>query len=120
VNEYFKDGTIDTEDLQKLPYDLKEDTENYTEEYGEWVWVYEKEWKEFLEKWETPDSMHETPDEWDFQRQYNTERFSDRDYRLFALLADVRNYRSDIIPISHAKGLPFDVSKEVKQFSDSW
>lgn len=48
---------------------------------------------------------------------YGKELYRDRNYYLFALLADVRNY-DDIKPIHAPKGLPDDVSEPVKKRSD--
>lgn len=45
--------------------------------------------------------------------------YKDRNYLLFSLLADVRNY-SENTPISQPKGLPEDVSQVVKEISDRW
>lgn len=45
--------------------------------------------------------------------------FDDRDYGLFSILADVRNY-ADIEPIDQPRGLPDDVTKEVKEFSEGY
>lgn len=54
--------------------------------------------------------------------------YSDRNYNLFAILADVRNGRGfagiktgeGFNPISHPRGLPDDVTAEVKEISDRW
>ena len=44
-----------------------------------------------------------------------------RDYRLFAILANVRNYEEfNIKPISEPRGLPLDVSVLAKASSDGW
>lgn len=45
--------------------------------------------------------------------------YNNRNYNLFAFLADLRNY-NNYIPISRPKGLPHDVSKEVKEKADYW
>ena len=45
--------------------------------------------------------------------------YNDRDYDLFAALADVRNY-GYVTPICQPRGLPDDVSKAVKIKSDEW
>ncbi|MEV2910725.1 hypothetical protein ABNF65_19460, partial [Paenibacillus larvae] len=42
-----------------------------------------------------------------------------RSYRLYAALADVRNYNR-VKPISEPRGLPSDVSAVVKEQSDEW
>lgn len=47
------------------------------------------------------------------------EFFDLRSYSIFAFLADVRNY-SAIKPISPTRGIPTDVSYEVKYFYNSW
>jgi hypothetical protein len=44
----------------------------------------------------------------------------DRNYRLFAKLANVRNYDNEIIPISNPRGLPEDVSYLVKKSYERW
>ena len=45
--------------------------------------------------------------------------YDDRDYFLFSVLADVRNY-SDIPFICQPKGLPMDCTDVVKEISDIW
>lgn len=45
--------------------------------------------------------------------------YDDRDYSVFATLANVRNY-DGIIPISEPRGLPNDVSEIVERESDDW
>lgn len=46
--------------------------------------------------------------------------YDDRNYELFAMLADVRNYY-DIVPICEPRGLPDDVSPEVREgFDNIW
>lgn len=45
--------------------------------------------------------------------------YDGRNYNLFAILADVRNYYS-LRPIDYPRGLPNDVSDVVKQESDDW
>lgn len=50
---------------------------------------------------------------------YGDEIYSRRSYLIFAILAGVRNYY-DIKPVSLPKGLPSDVSPEVKAQSDWW
>ena len=46
--------------------------------------------------------------------------FGDRNYELFAFLADVRNYQRLTSPICQPKGLPSDVSDAVKKESEGW
>ncbi len=48
---------------------------------------------------------------------FTKEPFDDRDYGLFGFLADVRNY-SAVPPLSPPRGLPDDVSDEVREMSD--
>lgn len=45
--------------------------------------------------------------------------FDWRDYGMFGLLAGVRNY-SDIKPLSELKGIPKDVSRDVREEYDDW
>lgn len=45
--------------------------------------------------------------------------FDDRNYELFATLADVRNY-GYIKPISEPRGLPEDIHYITKELADSW
>lgn len=45
--------------------------------------------------------------------------FEGRDYKLFSILAGVRNY-GDVEPISEPRGLPYNVSASVKEQSDAW
>lgn len=47
------------------------------------------------------------------------EPFRHRTYNVFGFLADVRNY-SNIPPISEPRGLPTDVSKEIKKQRKIW
>lgn len=64
----------------------------------------------------------------DYNRRYQAEPYCGRNYNLFALLADVRNgygfagcdTGDAIIPISKPKGLPEDISDEIKAKSDYW
>jgi hypothetical protein len=44
----------------------------------------------------------------------------DRNYRTFSVLANVRNYHDQIIPIDDPRGLPDDVTKSVLKDSDRW
>lgn len=50
---------------------------------------------------------------------YTMEPYGDRNYELFAILADVRN-RYGIKPIDEPRGLPEDVSRYIKKRSDKW
>lgn len=80
-------------------------------------------------KWVTADTW--TPDEYDAGRMcvpYKTRLYRDRNYDLFAMLANVRNgygfagcdTGDGFKPLSEPKGLPADVSPEVKAESDHW
>lgn len=57
-----------------------------------------------------------------YNEKYTEHPFSQRDYDLYGMLADVRNgtWGEKIKPISEPKGLPQDVSKYVKKQSDEW
>jgi hypothetical protein len=55
------------------------------------------------------------PDEPDSD-QYRNWLWDGRSYRLFAILADVRNY-DGLEPISEARGLPEDVSEPIRQLA---
>ena len=59
-----------------------------------------------------PEELYEK--EWEIVSIYD-----DRDYNLFAALADVRNY-DRVIPIDKPRGLPEDVSKDVYNESLRW
>lgn len=59
-----------------------------------------------------------------FPDTYNPEKlgnepYGGRNYRLFSLLADVRNY-GDIIPISQPRGVPKDASDDYKAIVKQW
>lgn len=79
--------------------------------------VYEERWicgdyfkvNPYYNKWEN-----------DSEKPFELVRFcEDRNYGLFSLLADVRNY-SNNKPISEPKGLPNDLSKEVIEDAEHW
>ena len=56
----------------------------------------------------------------EYEREYELiPAYRHRNYFLFSILADVRNY-SNNIPISKPKGLPEDVSDEVRAESERW
>lgn len=46
--------------------------------------------------------------------------YDGRNYDVFAVLADVRNYDGRLKPIDQPRGLPDDVSHEIKQESDNY
>ncbi|MCY9511320.1 hypothetical protein M5W68_06935 [Paenibacillus larvae] len=60
-------------------------------------------------------------EEWIKEEKEKTYNFVDilRNYRLYAALADVRNY-DGVKPICEPRGLPSDVSAVVKEQSDEW
>ncbi len=63
---------------------------------------------------------YEKDDTYTREREWIVEPiFSDRNYTLFATLADVRN-SGDVTPIDDPRGLPVDVSKKVKEESEWW
>jgi hypothetical protein len=83
--------------------------ENYSEE--RWIVVEEP---IFADPYYSPDReicRWNTP--------YTSQPYRGRNYDLFALLAGVRNYNK-IRPISEPKGLPEDVSRIIKAYSDDW
>jgi len=68
-------------------------------------------------KWESVDEW--TENDGYIHVSYENRLYTDRNYSMFALLANVRNYQG-IKPICQPKGLPSDVSDEVKAYSESW
>lgn len=70
----------------------------------------------------------EDGDVYDYERMFGDPLCIWRDYNLFAVLADVRNGRgfagvrtgSGFVPISKPRGLPEDVSSEVKVADERW
>lgn len=69
------------------------------------------------EKWECLNEI--VDDEGTLSTPYEKEIYRERNYSLFALLADVRN-SAGVKPISEPRGLPEDVSEIVKKISDQW
>lgn len=67
-------------------------------------------------------------DGFEWNPEFTSQPYNGRNYDLFAILADVRNgygfagidTGEGFIPIAEPKGLPYDVSKEIKDESDSW
>lgn len=55
-----------------------------------------------------------------FYQEYNTGPYSERNYRLFAYLADVRNWYGDITPWDNPRGIPDDLSWNVQRCVDAW
>jgi hypothetical protein len=76
-------------------------------------------WKS-VDEWETEDDYIHVP--------YKKSYYDGRNYDLFAILANVRNGHGfagvktgeGFNPIALPKGLPDDVSEQVKQYSDRW
>lgn len=74
------------------------------------------------ENWVNGDFYRKNPDrsfpfsEVEFEK---VEVFGGRDYRLFAILADVRSDGNNPC-ISQPKGLPGDVTEEIKAEADDW
>lgn len=68
-----------------------------------------------MNEWISVDEwIYDTPSE---GMRLSKRYWTDRNYLLFAILANVRN-RYNIQPISLPKGLPYDVSPELKKQSD--
>ena len=72
-------------------------------------------------KWEKVSdqfSLDEFDKKW-YRKEKGDNPFGWRNYSIFAFLADVRNY-DHCTPISEPKGLPDDISDEVKEKADDW
>ncbi|MGN4944622.1 hypothetical protein [Bacillus cereus group sp. MYBK104-1] len=78
------------------------------------VWVNVDKWTRSVDNVIYPEDYSK---KWEVD--YVDRMYKGRNYALFAILADVRNYW-DINPISKAKGLPENISPEVKDLSDYW
>ena len=89
----------------------------------------------YVEKRETLTSPWVSADEWDNKDEdgiarvnYRDAFYHDRNYNLFAILADVRNGHGfagvktgdGFMPISQPRGLPDDCDPRVRALSDSW
>jgi hypothetical protein len=69
-------------------------------------------WQKVGAIFDNPDYRPESPlSDWNTPRTEHPIRW--RDYTLFAIFADVRN-RAGIVPIAKPRGLPLDVSPEVR------
>ncbi len=87
------------------------------------IWVSADKWT--VEEWKV---LYPEDYENNFSVNYNDRIYSGRNYDLFAILADVRNgrgfagvkTREGFNPISYPKGLPDDISTEVKREAESW
>lgn len=81
-------------------------------------------WKA-MDKW-VEEAEDDEPSYWN--ADYNSLVYNGRNYNLFAILANVRNgygfagcdTGEGFVPISEPKGLPDDVTEEVKRCSDQW
>lgn len=58
--------------------------------------------------------------EWETVGKEEGTYYSERNYYVYAMLADVRNYDGGVIPISQPKGVPKDASEIYKKYSDDW
>lgn len=76
---------------------------------------------EFCEAWQCGDYFYLNPYYgFENEKKYNKSEFCEgRNYSRFATLANVRNY-GDTPYISEPRGLPSDVTSEVKADSDAW
>jgi len=57
------------------------------------------------------------------EEKYSTvwvNRADGRNYALFAILADVRNYAEDLSPIFHPRGIPNDASESIRKEHCAW
>lgn len=79
--------------------------------------------KNYEGKWINCDHFKFNPyfdgDDEDDEKWWIVPIFDDRNYALFATLADVRNY-GYIKPISEPRGLPSDIHPLTKSVSDAW
>lgn len=92
---------------------------------GKW----EKLSKKFKNSYYNPDEPNRKDDDgYEWNPEFTDEPYDGRNYDLFAILADVRNgygfagvnTGEGFIPISQPKGLPEDVTDEVKKSSEEW
>lgn len=51
---------------------------------------------------------------------YGDQFYSGRNYELFALLANVRNYNDSVKPLSEPRGVPIDISSPMAKAIESW
>lgn len=70
--------------------------------------------EEIYDSWLAKQAAKETGDSHYYRDRVKVEWFNDRNYNLFAILAGVRN-GYDFVPISEPRGLPSDLSPEVKK-----
>jgi hypothetical protein len=79
-------------------------------------------------KWQSVDVWTKEDGEGHMHVAYEHKLYGDRNYSLFAILANVRNgygfagvkTGDGFVPISEPRGLPVDVSAQVKTSSDRW
>lgn len=100
------------------PRDISEERNNKLENILEnsepvYRWITADTWKLEREIY-----LNKKSDYWSIS--YDNEYYGDRNYYLFSVLADVRNYRSNIIPISEPRGIPEDASSAYKHIVDQW
>ena len=69
--------------------------------------------------WNNVDYWQYTYDEDSSYKLRLIDFYDDRNYELFSVLADVRNYQ-DLEYICEPKGMPEDCSKETQDYIDSW
>ena len=93
----------------KGPRDLSEDRNTKIEEIIEGIPVTER-WVS-ADEWEIEDGYWCVP--------YSKEFFSDRNYYLFSILADVRNDGS-IDPLDYTRGIPNDCSSGYSYITKQW
>ena len=76
----------------------------------------------FNDKWINCDHFRHNPcfEKYEDEKEWEiVPIYDDRNYALFATLANVRNYGENT-PISEPRGLPKDVHKITKQLADDW
>lgn len=65
------------------------------------------------------DGVWQSVDNWEPDGDQSSCFYDDRSYNLFAVLAGVRNY-DEVTPISGPRGIPDDVSPQVKAYIERW
>jgi len=83
---------------------------NYEVKMGSGGWERINWEDEFIRKMRIDEDGTQWP-EWDFNKMGESVYYISRNYFLFSILADVRNY-CDMVPISSPRGLPKDVSQD--------
>lgn len=101
------------------------------------IHLYVEKWNPQTERWESADTWSKNkyydPTEDDGERPlavaYEDSFYNNRNYRLFGMLADVRNGRrgfggadmgNAVTPMAEPRGLPEDVCSEIENESDYW